>query len=68
MASNTKLIVTIKVGSNVITNHLGFPDEQIISSISRQIKLLRNEGHQVILVSSGAVAAGRSIYQFPKKA
>lgn len=68
MASTKKLIVTIKVGSNVITNHLGFPDEQIISSISRQIKLLRDEGHQVILVSSGAVAAGRSIYQFPKKA
>lgn len=67
MSNTKKLTVTIKVGSNVITNALGFPDEQVITSISKQIKDLRNQGHQVILVSSGAVAAGRSIYQFKKK-
>lgn len=62
-----KTIITIKVGSNVITNSLGFPDEQVIASISKQIRSLREKGYQVILVSSGAVAAGRSLYQFPKK-
>jgi glutamate 5-kinase len=67
MGASKKLIVTIKVGSNVITNRQGFPDEAVISDISRQVKALRQEGHQVILVSSGAVAAGRSIYQLPKK-
>ncbi len=60
-------VVTVKVGSNVITNAQGFPDEQVIASITRQIKALREKGHSVILVSSGAVAAGRSLYQFPKK-
>ncbi len=62
-----KSVVTIKIGSNVITNQLGFPDEQVIASISRQVKALREDGHQVLLITSGAVAAGRSIYQFQKK-
>ena len=67
MATTIRSIITLKVGSNVITNTQGFPDEQVIASISRQIKTLREAGHQVILVTSGAVAAGRSIYQFAKK-
>ncbi len=66
MGSNKKLI-TIKIGSNVITNNEGFPDETVIKSISKQIKQLRHDGYQVLLISSGAVAAGRSIYQFTKK-
>lgn len=67
MSTLRKSVVTIKIGSNVITNAQGFPDEMVIESISKQIKALRALGHQVILVSSGAVAAGRSIYQFAKK-
>lgn len=63
----SKLVITLKVGSNVITNSQGLPDEQVIADISNQIKGLRAQGHRVILVTSGAVAAGRSIYQFPKK-
>ena len=65
--SSSKKLVTIKVGSNVITNQQGFPDESVIASITKQIKILRDEGYQVLLISSGAVAAGRSLYQFPKK-
>lgn len=68
MSKGKRSVVTLKVGSNVITNPEGLPDEQVIASISAQIKGLRELGHSVILVSSGAVAAGRSIYQFPKKA
>ena len=67
MSTAKKQTITIKVGSNVITNSQGFPDEEVIHSISRQIKSLREEGHQVLLITSGAVAAGRSIYQFNKK-
>jgi glutamate 5-kinase len=67
MGAAKKSVITLKVGSNVIANAQGFPDEQVIASISKQIKALRQKGHQVILVTSGAVAAGRSIYQFPKK-
>lgn len=62
-----KKLVTIKVGSNVITNADGYPDDAVITSISKQIRALRDNGYSVMLISSGAVAAGRSIYQFPKK-
>jgi glutamate 5-kinase len=61
------LVVAVKVGSNVLTNTTGHLDEQVMVSISRQIKALREEGHRVVLISSGAVAAGRSLYQFKKK-
>jgi glutamate 5-kinase len=67
MSASIKSVITVKVGSNVIANALGLPDEQVIASISRQIKALRQKGHAAILVTSGAVAAGRSIYKFPKK-
>jgi glutamate 5-kinase len=66
--STGKKVVAIKVGSNVITNSSGFPDELVIANISRQIKEIREQGYQVLLISSGAVAAGRSLYQFQKKA
>jgi glutamate 5-kinase len=65
--SAIKKVITIKVGSNVITNSKGFLDENVIIDISRQIKLLRDQGHDVLLITSGAVAAGRSLYQFAKK-
>lgn len=67
MSKEKRSVITLKVGSNVITNEQGFPDEQVIREISRQIKSLKQRGQGVILVTSGAVAAGRSIYQFPKK-
>jgi len=51
----------------VITNKDGFPDEVVIENLCRQIKSLRDDGHRVIVVTSGAVAAGRSLYRFPRK-
>lgn len=68
MSASKKKIIAIKVGSNVITNKQGLPDEAVIVNISRQIRMLKDEGHQVLLISSGAVAAGKSLYQFQKKA
>lgn len=67
MGVSGKSIITIKVGSNVITGNDGFLDEEILRKICRQIKQIRQQGHDVILVSSGAVAAGRSLYKFNKK-
>lgn len=51
----------------MITNKDGFPDEVVIENLCRQIKSLRDDGHRVIVVTSGAVAAGRSLYRFPRK-
>lgn len=50
--------VVIKVGSAVLTDHQGL-NLQVIADLSRQIVFLRSTGREVILVSSGAQAAGR---------
>ena len=52
--------LTIKIGSNVLTRKDGSLDVTRMSALVDQIAWLRNEGHEVILVSSGAVASGRS--------
>ena len=57
--------ILIKVGSNVLTLASGAPDEERISHIVAQIADLKKEGHQIILVSSGAVAAGRAKVNLP---
>ncbi|MBS7372287.1 MAG: glutamate 5-kinase, partial [Bacteroidaceae bacterium] len=49
----------IKIGSNVLTRTDGKLDITRISAVVDQVAWLRAEGHQVILVSSGAVACGR---------
>ena len=50
--------VVLKVGSAVLTDDNGL-DQTIISTIARQVSFLQSTGREVILVSSGAVAAGR---------
>ena len=50
--------VVIKVGSAVLTGEDGLLPE-IIANIARQIAFLQSTGREVILVTSGAVAAGR---------
>ncbi len=50
--------VVLKVGSAVLTTAEGLNLESI-ESLCRQIRFLRTTGREVILVSSGAVAAGR---------
>ena len=52
--------IVIKVGSNVLTRDDGKLDVTRMSAIVDQIVWLRRHGHEVILVSSGAVAAGRA--------
>jgi len=50
--------VVIKVGSAVLTDDSGL-DPGIIANIARQVSFLQSTGREVILVTSGAVAAGR---------
>lgn len=57
--------VVIKVGSAVLTDDNGL-DPQIISNIARQVSFLQSTGREVILVTSGAVAAGRKQLGIPK--
>lgn len=52
--------IIIKVGSNVLTRADGMLDVTHLSSIVDQIVILHKKGIEVILVSSGAVASGKS--------
>ncbi len=52
--------ITIKIGSNVLTRKDGSLDVTRMSALVDQIAELRRRGVEVILVSSGAVASGRS--------
>ncbi|MDO6801556.1 glutamate 5-kinase [Wenyingzhuangia sp. 1_MG-2023] len=57
--------IVIKIGSNVLTLSSGAPNETRIKHIVEQIASLKSQGYQIVLVSSGAVAAGRSLVQLP---
>ena len=51
--------ITVKVGSNVLTKSDGTLNNDNISHLVDQIAILRQKGVEIVLVSSGAVAAGR---------
>jgi glutamate 5-kinase len=59
--------IAIKVGSNVLSLPNGTLNTQRIEHIVSQIAELRQKGIQIILISSGAVAAGRGEYKLSKK-
>jgi glutamate 5-kinase len=51
--------IVVKVGSRVLTDEQGDLDYAVVRQISADIAGLVKDGLQVVLVSSGAVAAGR---------
>ena len=53
--------IVIKIGTNVITTDKGFLDSEILESIAEQISTLKKNRLNIIVVSSGAMGAGRSI-------
>ena len=57
--------VAVKVGSNVLTRSDGTLDITRMSALVDQLADLRRRGVEVILVSSGAVASGRSEMHLP---
>ncbi|TWV13116.1 glutamate 5-kinase [Bacteroidaceae bacterium HV4-6-C5C] len=59
--------IAIKIGSNVLTRADGTLDVTRMSALVDQIAELRKMGIEVILVSSGAVASGRSEIHPAKK-
>lgn len=53
--------IAIKIGSNVLAGEYGELDLDQIQHLVEQVSEIRSKGVEVILVSSGAVAAGRSV-------
>ena len=59
MGERAKQRLVVKVGTNTLTggeDHLSRP---AMAGVARQIARLVRDGHQVALVSSGAIVAGR---------
>ena len=52
--------IAVKIGSNVLTRKDGTLDITRMSSIVDQVAELHRRGMEIILISSGAVASGRS--------
>ena len=52
--------IVVKIGSNVLTTDSGKSDVTRMSALVDQIAWLRQQGYQVIVVSSGAGACGRT--------
>lgn len=50
--------IVAKIGTSSLTDELGVIDADVIDRISAQLAALRAHGHEVVLVSSGAVSAG----------
>lgn len=57
----------MKVGTNVLTTADGLLNENVMASLVAQIAKVKEGGAQIILVSSGAMAAGRALVKLTKK-
>lgn len=55
----SKPIIVIKFGTASITHKSGELNEEILQEIARQVAVLNND-YQIVMVSSGAVGAGKS--------
>ena len=53
------MIVVAKIGSSSVTDAGGRVDEGAVTKLCAEVAAVRESGHQVIVVSSGAIAAGQ---------
>ncbi len=59
--------IVVKIGSDSLTNSNGSIDEAKIKEHTEAISLLKENGHEVILITSGAVALGFSALGYPSR-
>ena len=59
--------IVAKFGTNLLTGGTEQLDRKVMSSLVQQIAQLHSEGHEIVIVSSGAVAAGRQKLGLRKK-
>src|SRR5256885_12410600 len=52
------LIVVAKIGTSSITDDHGAIDDKAIDKLCAEVAVLRGQGHRVVVVTSGAIAAG----------
>lgn len=64
---NDARLVVVKIGSSTLVDGAGSLDGGFISSLSEQVASLISQGVKVVIVSSGAVAAGREVLSIPER-
>jgi len=62
-----KMRVVVKIGSSSLTNSKGELDHEKLQDHINALATLKNLGHEVLLVSSGAVAAGFRKLGYPSR-
>ena len=50
--------LVVKIGTSSLTDQAGVIDGAVIDSLCDQVDELRSSGHEIVVVTSGAVAAG----------
>ena len=58
--------IVVKLGTSTLTNGSTRLSPPLVIDLARQMVQLQARGHQVLLVSSGAIAAGREKLNFPQ--
>ena len=55
--------IVVKIGTSILTDATDSLDQARIQDLASQVATLRNEGYEVIVVTSGARAAGREVLE-----
>ena len=53
--------IIIKIGTNVLQQSNRKLDHKLIGELAAQIAKIRDHGHEVLVVTSGSVGAGREL-------
>jgi glutamate 5-kinase len=67
MSHATKKRIVVKVGTKVLTDDNGVIAQAALATIADQIFDLKQSGYDVVLVSSGAMGAGKSLLKTTKR-
>ena len=59
--------IVVKVGTSTLTNENGQSNLKRMEELARALADVQNMGHEVILISSGAIAVGANKLRLPKK-
>lgn len=59
------MLLIVKVGTSTLTAGTSHISPPLLVELARQVTQLQTDGHQIILVSSGAIAAGSEKLGFP---
>ncbi|MBW3615979.1 MAG: glutamate 5-kinase, partial [Actinobacteria bacterium] len=52
------MLAVVKVGTSSITSPAGVIDRDAVAKLCDEVAALRGQGHQIVVVTSGAIAAG----------